>query len=95
MSDINVSSNNISAGRDVVLKPSLPPFDDDIKWILGRPNFSLINIARALRISGEEIPNKAEDEQAHAIYWMLQMYVMHGKSWRKACNEFLEQALEK
>jgi len=95
MSNISIKAGSIKAGRDVVLKPTLPPFDDDVKWILGRPNFTLINIARALRISGQEIPNKAEDEQAHSIYWMLEMYVMHGKNWRKACNGFLEQALQK
>jgi hypothetical protein len=68
-------------------------FNDDVRWILGRPNFACAGIANALRKSGMNIEHKAEDEQAAAIFWMLEMYKMHGKNWRKAGDEFLRQAL--
>lgn len=66
-------------------------FDEEIKWILGQPNFACIGIANSLRRSGQQIENKSEAEQAAAIYWMLEMYQMHGKNWRKAGDEFLKQ----
>ena len=66
-------------------------FDEEVKWILGRPNFSCIGIANALRKSGVSIEKKSEDEQAAAIYWMLEMYEMHGVNWRKAAGEFFDQ----
>lgn len=66
-------------------------FDDEIKWILGRPNFACIGVANALRKSGMDIERKSEAEQAAVIYWMLEMYEMHGVHWRKAGEEFLKQ----
>lgn len=66
-------------------------FDEEIKWILGQPNFACIEIANALRRSGMQIEKKAEAEQAAVIYWMLEMYHIHGRNWRKAGEEFLQQ----
>lgn len=57
-------------------------YDLDLKWILGRPNYACIPIAQVLRASGETIPNKAESEQAAAIFWMLETKVRHGSEWR-------------
>jgi hypothetical protein len=45
--------------------------NDETRWILGRPNFSCIGFANRLRQLGHEIENKAEDEQAAVIHWML------------------------
>jgi hypothetical protein len=66
-------------------------FDEEVKWILGRPNFLCADIARCLRMSGQEIEMKSEAEQAAVIYWMLEMYETHGKNWRNAVEEFLQQ----
>ena len=69
-------------------------FDEEVKWILGRPNFACIGIANALRKSGMVIEHKSEDEQAATIYWMLEMYEMHGEHWRKAADAFIQQVFE-
>lgn len=52
------------------------------KDILGTPNFKCASIAGALRAIGRDVPTKAEDEQAHAIHFMLEMYEKHGSVWR-------------
>lgn len=56
--------------------------NDETKDILGRPNFMCRNFAIALREKGWDIKEKAEDEQANVIYWMLTMYEKYGKEWR-------------
>ena len=63
--------------------------NDETRWILGRPNFTLIRMAHRLRQLGQEIPTKAEDEQAACIYWMLCMYEQHGENWRDEVEKFL------
>jgi len=52
------------------------------KGILGTLNFKCAPIAGALRTIGHDIPAKAEDEQAHAIHFMLEMYEKLGSDWR-------------
>lgn len=70
-------------------------FNDDTKWILGRPNFACIQIAETLRALGQDIPSKAEEEQAAAIYWMLSMYEKYGEDWReKGHQEMLDNLNE-
>jgi hypothetical protein len=64
----------------------------DTKFILGRPNFMCAPIAVVLRKAGHDIPKKAEDEQAHAIHWMLEMHEKHGSLWQEKANEFLRNA---
>lgn len=61
-----------------------PELDSEVRFILGRPNFSVAEIARRLHELGiYEVQTKAEDEQAVAIHWMLTMYEKYGKNWRK------------
>lgn len=64
---------------------NLPKFDiqfnyEDLEllFILGRPNFSVARVAHRLRDKGLEIPTKAEDEQAAALYLMLHFYNLYG-----------------
>lgn len=66
--------------------------NEDTKFILGRLNFLCGSIAIVLRKAGHDIPKKAEEEQAHVINWMLEMYEEHGSSWREKTNEFLKNA---
>ncbi len=70
--------------------PELPDLNDEVRDILGRPNFTCINIAKRLREKGHEIKCKAEDEQAAVIYWMLSMYVKHGKQWKEEGEAYLK-----
>jgi hypothetical protein len=70
---------------------AVPALDDEVRWILGRPNFACASIAEGLRAGGHTIERKAEHEQAAVIHWMLTMYVKHGAEWRgKAENELHE-----
>lgn len=71
----------------VPLKPS-----EELLWILGQPNFACAGTANGLRAAGQEIPRKAEAEQAAVILWMLNLYLKHGEKWRAAGIEFLENA---
>jgi len=66
-------------------------FDEEVKWILGRPNFAVAPIAHALRLSGQDIKTKFEDEQAAAIYWMLCLYEKHGTGWRDEADKILKE----
>jgi len=68
----------------------LPQINEDLVTILGRPNFTCIRIAERLRQMGDDIPRKAEYEQAHVIYLLLSMYLEHGKSWVAKANDFLK-----
>ena len=64
--------------------------NDETRWILGRPNFTCIGMANGLRARGHKIKNKAEDEQAAVIYWMLLMYIEHGDKWREHAVAYLK-----
>ena len=63
------------------LAVKLPPLNDELSEILGRPNFTCAHIAEVLRRVGQEIARKSECEQAAVIYWMLNLYLEHGSSW--------------
>lgn len=65
--------------RTVTVK--LPPLNDDLISILGRPNFMCAHLAELLRKSGEDIKRKSEHEQAAIIYWFLGIYLEHGDKW--------------
>lgn len=65
--------------RTVTVK--LPPLNDDLISILGRPNFMCAHLAELLRKSGEDIKRKSEHEQAAVIHWFLGIYLEHGDKW--------------
>jgi hypothetical protein len=59
----------------------LPPMNDALLAILGRPNFGCYHIAQALRAKGVEIARKSEREQAAVIHYLLNLYLKHGDAW--------------
>ncbi|EJZ7018014.1 hypothetical protein OIP52_000708 [Salmonella enterica] len=61
--------------------PILPPLNDDLIAILGRPNFTCSHLAELMRKSGDEIRRKSEHEQAAVIHWFLGIYLEHGDKW--------------
>lgn len=67
------------------------PFDDEVKDILGKPNFTCGSIAGLLRRKGFEIERKSEAEQAQVLYWLLTMYEKHGLKWRVEATKYLEK----
>ena len=52
--------------------------NDDLRDILGRPNFTCRDFANLLRATGTHIEPKAEHEQAAVILFALNMYLKHG-----------------
>ncbi|RMT84117.1 hypothetical protein [Pseudomonas viridiflava] len=79
--------------RELITGPGHLPLDDDLRYILGRANFSCMSIAQGLRLLGYEIPENSEDEQAVAIYWMLSHYLRDPVNWRQnAAEEFHSSA---
>lgn len=71
---------------------ALPPLNDDVRWILGQPNFNCVTTAQLLRSLGHEIERKAEAEQAAVIHWMLGVYMQHGEKFRDECWNVLKTA---
>ena len=66
--------------------------NEQTRFILGRPNFWCGSVARILRLTGKQIPNKAEEEQAAVIHWMLCLYELHGDNWRAEGEKLLKEA---
>jgi hypothetical protein len=66
--------------------------NEHTRAILGRPNFACMRIAHQLRKMGHEIPNKAEEEQATVLWWMLNLYLEHGDQWQEEGARILENA---
>jgi hypothetical protein len=67
------------------------PLDDCVRSILGKPCFTLIHLANALRKDGHKIGHKAEDEQAVCLHWMLNLYLKHGTEWGKVATAEIER----
>ena len=77
-----------------LLSVALPPLNDDLRSILGRICFQCIHLANALRAIGYEIPNKAEDEQAAVIHFLLDNYFKHGEQWAEKASDILKAAAQ-
>lgn len=60
---------------------------DDLKFILGRPNFWCGPYAHLLRAAGQDIEPKAEQEQAAVIHWLLDFYQADQLNWRAKVSE--------
>jgi hypothetical protein len=69
--------------------------DPNVKQILGRPNFACAEIAEILRIGGDDIPRKAEAEQAAVIQFMLSVWEHHGDDWQSEGNKILKTVSER
>lgn len=66
------------ASSDTIAQYNIPPLDDQVWFILGRPCFACGHIAERLRQLGYVIERKAEPEQAAVIHFMLTHYAQHG-----------------
>ena len=65
-------------------------FDDEVRFILGRPCFVVVEEVKMLRSRGQKISFQAEDEQAAALFWLLQMYQEHGMEWRQVARREIQ-----
>ena len=52
-------------------------------------------IAACLRLDGEDIPHKAEEEQAHVLHWMIRLALEHGPAWSEVVHERLTEITNK
>ena len=73
----------------------LRTLDDDLRWILSRPNFWCIGPAAVLRADGKEIKTRAEDEQASVIHWLLNLYITHGRGFEEVMKSEAKRIKEK
>lgn len=75
--------------QDLLNRPTELPMTPDLQFILSRPNFGCQTTAQVLRRLGREITERAEDEQAATIHWMLNHYLRDPLNWRKnSLDEF-------
>lgn len=72
-----------SAAPAAAVPAALPPLDEDLIDLLGRPNFACAGIADALRADGHDIKRRSENEQAATLYWCLDLRLRHGAGWRE------------
>ena len=63
---------------------------EDLKWILGRPNFACGRIARRLRAKGYECEEKSEAEQALVIHTMIKFYEDNNENWKDKFEDYLK-----
>ncbi|HEL5401698.1 TPA: hypothetical protein UOJ25_001812 [Stenotrophomonas maltophilia] len=70
--------------------PASFPDTQEVRDILGRPNFWCSPWANVLRMRGDEIPNKAEEEQAAVIRFMLNHYLANGADWAETAGAELD-----
>ena len=64
--------------------------DAELTNILGRPCFQCINIANVLRLGGWKIANRAEEEQAATILFLLRHWAADKTNWRDNADTELQ-----
>lgn len=79
-------------GTDVDKADALPPLNNELIEILGRPNFQCIQVANALRSGGQEIANRAENEQAAVIHFLLGHYLADPNQWAENASAAIDAA---
>ncbi|MEN5285799.1 hypothetical protein ABE494_07585 [Stenotrophomonas lactitubi] len=76
--------------QSVDLGPASIPDTPEVRDILGRPNFWCSPWANVLRMRGDAIPRKAEEEQAAVIRFMLNHYLANGADWAETAGAELD-----
>lgn len=59
--------------------------------VLGLMLWHTTPLGQVLRSAGASIRPKAEDEQAHALLWLLNIALEHGDDWRKVASKRLDE----
>ncbi len=65
--------------------------NEELIFILGRPNFTCGKIAERLRKKGLKCERKAEDEQALVIHTMLMFYERYADQWLGHFNKYVNE----
>lgn len=67
----------------------------ELSEVLGMMVFEVCPIAHGFRAAGEDIPCKAEAEQAFVLHWLIGLVLAHGSGWRKVAGEKLGEIAAK
>jgi hypothetical protein len=59
--------------------------------VLGLMIFTTGPLAHAFRAAGENIPPKAEAEQAFVLHWLIGLALQHGSTWRSIAVARIEE----
>lgn len=62
-----------------------------LREVLGLMIFTTGPIAAGMRAAGEEIPEKAEAEQAHVLHWLIGLALRNGDSWKPIAAARLDE----
>jgi hypothetical protein len=73
------------------LKVKWNTLDNELKFILGRPNFMCAGIANRLREMGYECERKAEAEQALVLHTMITFYEADKNNWKENLEKYLKE----
>lgn len=86
------TTNPISPSPTDLLFPAAltPP----LRRVLGMMLWETGPIAHALRISGQDIARKAEDEQAAVLHWLVGFVLRHGPEWGRHAAAALHELTE-
>lgn len=68
---------------------------DALRDVLGLMVFTTGPIAHAMRAAGENIPEKAEAEQAFVLHWLIGLALKHGTGWRPIAGAHLDELVKK
>lgn len=82
----------LRAQQDTDRVNALPPLNDDLIAILGRPNFMCAQLADTLRSGGHDIAERAENEQAAVIHFLLGHYLADPVQWAEKASAVLKAA---
>jgi len=64
---------------------------EEIRDILSLMMWSTGPMAHALRDGGEDIPRKAEAEQAHVMHWLISLALQYGDGWRAKASDRIRE----
>ncbi|VWB76885.1 gp38 [Burkholderia lata] len=60
---------------------------DDLRHVLGFPNFRCVPYAHLMVAAGAKIDPRSEDEQAHVLHWLVKLVIDHGERWADVAEE--------
>lgn len=61
-----------------------------LREVLGQMIMTTCPIAHAMRVAGDVIPEKTEEEQAFVLHWMIGLVLEHGDNWRLVASAQLK-----
>ncbi|HID8536575.1 TPA: hypothetical protein ACXIMI_001697 [Stenotrophomonas maltophilia] len=78
-------------GESIVPQEVQVPDNESVRQILGRPNFACIELAAMLRMRGDDIPHRAESEQAAVLRFLLNCYLELPDRWHDNARDKLRR----